>query len=456
MNKKSSILTDKEVQGYLDSLSEMDEAHNYVHINRVRAAAKEIAERKGYKQKDLVDIAALMHDMGLPQGREEHQIHGERMVLNDKLLKSRLSEKKIKAIANAVRSHRSSDFKSPPKSMLAKIVSDADRTDMSLGRAYKYGLKHYPKMSQDELLMRGAAKLNEKYGPEGYGRKAVIFPETMDIVVRQNDPITAAWKKKDMKKLRELAGLSKGQGMNKQSFLEEVYNSAFDLELEKVARAAAAKAFLRGDLSLKGLKRASKTMDRTITVKHLGQGAYQHADVVAHPKFGRVVRKIPIKDGGVDKQKINTGVSRKPAIKPNKAMVKKRDEEYQALSHLKDLSKGKKGVNIAQIKGREGVVHYQQYVKPTKMDKAIKKKVYSKTPMSPKEQESFFDPTGKLDNKATVDVFNRFGKRYPGHGDFHRLNIVGNKVVDFEPGDAVSSFSLNRSIMPTKPSGRRK
>jgi len=208
--KKQANLTEEDIQGYLTQYKGLkDKAHGDTHIEQVRAAAKKIAIAKGYKDTKLVDAAALLHDIGNLQDRETHEVLGEQHVLTDPILKERFSNNRLKALAHAVRAHRSSDRENLPRTTLAKIINDADRTDSSVGRAYNYGLAHEPGLSEEEHLLRAGKHMKEKYSDGGYGLKSVEFPETMNILKEQNKPAIDAYDRRDINALRELAGLNK-------------------------------------------------------------------------------------------------------------------------------------------------------------------------------------------------------------------------------------------------------
>ena len=181
-----------------------DRAHGDGHITAVRKAARDIAKAKGYKDLKLVDAAALLHDIGNLQDRETHEILGETHVLNDPILNKRFPTKRLKALAHAVRAHRSSDKETLPRTTLAKIINDADRTDSSIGRAYQYGLAHNPEFSEKEQLLRAGAHMKNKYGKNGYALSSINYPETLEVLDKITKPAIAAYDKRDLKALKAL------------------------------------------------------------------------------------------------------------------------------------------------------------------------------------------------------------------------------------------------------------
>ena len=171
----------------------------------MRRHAQEIAKSVKYKKSGVLDLAAVLHDIGNLKNRDLHHLIGPDMIKADKKLNKEVAPQTLKAILNAVRSHRASDTATPPKSQLAKIVNDADRLDSTLGRALVYRLKKFPNMKMDDAVLDAAKHHTGKYGPKGYGLKATYFPRTTKITRDSMVEINKAFSKKDVKKLTEIA-----------------------------------------------------------------------------------------------------------------------------------------------------------------------------------------------------------------------------------------------------------
>jgi len=101
---------------------------------------------KIYKvDKNLVELAALMHDIGRAKDGDKKNHHLVGVVVAAKILKNfKYDAKIIKEISDCIESHRSS--KGPkPKTMLAKIIANADAMahfDALPVLIYYHGQKH--------------------------------------------------------------------------------------------------------------------------------------------------------------------------------------------------------------------------------------------------------------------------------------------------------------------------
>jgi len=167
-----------------------DLGHDQRHMRAVRRQAAYLARIHAPDQVMLAEIAAIYHDVGLAEGREDHENVGAQIVLNDEVLQREFNEKGLNAIAGAVRQHRASTGK--PETVLEQIVADADRTPVDTAhaylRAYAHGERHHPELSEVAQLRRAANHLWLKYGPDGYGRRT-YFPETEARIQEVMQPI---------------------------------------------------------------------------------------------------------------------------------------------------------------------------------------------------------------------------------------------------------------------------
>jgi len=60
-----------------------DEGHNWSHATGVAEAAKRLAAIYAPRKQSLAHIAAITHDLGLQVNREEHEVHGGKIVRKD-------------------------------------------------------------------------------------------------------------------------------------------------------------------------------------------------------------------------------------------------------------------------------------------------------------------------------------------------------------------------------------
>ena len=200
---RRNSLTDLEKARYLKAYEKNEGAHNEVHIAQVREAAKRIADSIAYKgSREVLDTAALLHDRASGTNRATHDTVGAALTRKDPILAKRFSAAQVEAIAHAIEAHRASNKALTPRSTLARIVRDADRTDARFDRAYYYGKHHFPEMSDEDALRRAAAHLYTKYGPDS--KLTYHFPETKKEIQRRHAATFAAHKSQDINQLRAL------------------------------------------------------------------------------------------------------------------------------------------------------------------------------------------------------------------------------------------------------------
>lgn len=156
-----------------------DPGHNRKHLNEVRGFAVQLAKNYCSEKIEVVYVAATLHDIGLCVAREGHEIFGYEMIRKDKEIKEAYSDTEFNEILEAIKEHRASTGK--PKSLVAKIVSDADKvsdgTKRAFKRAYDYGVVNYPNLNHIEQMQRAAGHLYEKFSPGGKGTR-VYFEES--------------------------------------------------------------------------------------------------------------------------------------------------------------------------------------------------------------------------------------------------------------------------------------
>lgn len=147
-----------------------EEGHGIEHIKTVIRKSLEIA--KSYDVNfDMVYTIASYHDVGHYIDRKTHEILSAELFMKDEKMKQWFSEEQRREIKEAIEDHRAS-CTHKPRSIYGMIVSTADRTildiDTTIKRAYHYGIKHYPELSEEEQIKRIYKHLSEKYGEGGY------------------------------------------------------------------------------------------------------------------------------------------------------------------------------------------------------------------------------------------------------------------------------------------------
>lgn len=161
------------IENYIFPLySRNEEGHGLKHIKQVIENSIEYAKQ----QKADLNIAytvAAFHDLGHYIDRKKHEIISAEMFMEDENMKKFFTDEQRIIIKEAIEDHRaSSDHE--PRSIYGKIVSTADRSkldiDNSIKRAYSYGKKHEPNLTEDEQIERIYIHLKEKYGENGYAK----------------------------------------------------------------------------------------------------------------------------------------------------------------------------------------------------------------------------------------------------------------------------------------------
>ncbi|MCK5211940.1 HD domain-containing protein [Candidatus Parcubacteria bacterium] len=107
-------------------------AHNMDHVMRVYNLAMKIAEKEKV-DKEIIQVAVLLHDIGGPRERNDHTGKVDHAVESAKMAEPFLqqlgfSEKRIRHILDCIITHRYRS-KNRPVSVEAKIVFDADKLE---------------------------------------------------------------------------------------------------------------------------------------------------------------------------------------------------------------------------------------------------------------------------------------------------------------------------------------
>ncbi len=120
--------------------AEADSAHDFDHVLRVVAMADRIAQAEG-ADRDIVRTAALLHDIGLDEGRAGHETAAARRAA-EILREQGYAEVFCAAVAHAIEAHR---FRSgpAPQTLEARVLFDADKLDaigaIGVARAFAFG-----------------------------------------------------------------------------------------------------------------------------------------------------------------------------------------------------------------------------------------------------------------------------------------------------------------------------
>jgi uncharacterized protein len=117
-----------------------DSAHDFDHVLRVVHLADRIAQAEGANA-EIVHAAALLHDIGLDEGRAGHETSAANRA-KDILSAQGCDETFCNAVAHAIESHR---FRAgpTPQTLEAQVLFDADKLDaigaIGVARAFAFG-----------------------------------------------------------------------------------------------------------------------------------------------------------------------------------------------------------------------------------------------------------------------------------------------------------------------------
>lgn len=120
--------------------ADADSAHDFDHVLRVVTLADRIAQAEG-ADREVVQAAALLHDIGLDEGRAGHETSAAKRA-TEILREQGYAENFCDAVAHAIESHR---FRSgpTPQTLEAKVLFDADKLDaigaIGVARAFAFG-----------------------------------------------------------------------------------------------------------------------------------------------------------------------------------------------------------------------------------------------------------------------------------------------------------------------------
>ena len=205
----------KELKNYIENniLSQYklnDSGHNIDHANYVIDRSLKFASCLDVN-KEMVYVIAAYHDVAHHIDRLNHEKIGSELLLNDEELTKYFDKNEIKIMSDAVYDHRSS-LDGDPRTIYGKIVSTADRNisvEVTLKRSYSYNRKHYPELTEEEVIEQCRNFLNKKYGKNGYAVKKVYFEDkAYDKYLKDMDYITTHKKEFD-KKIKEVNNLTK-------------------------------------------------------------------------------------------------------------------------------------------------------------------------------------------------------------------------------------------------------
>ena len=116
------------VEDYVKRAMPGEVAHDFKHADRVRRWALRIARAEGFENLEIVEAAALLHDIGLPfaEQRSKHGQVGAKVAAKFLRANGLFVQQEVEEIANAIRYHNTK----VGDGRLLEILKDADMLDM--------------------------------------------------------------------------------------------------------------------------------------------------------------------------------------------------------------------------------------------------------------------------------------------------------------------------------------
>ena len=168
------------------SLLRSESSHDLDHTLRVCRNADKILEELPQADKDVVRLAALLHDIARPEEKAHSRVcHARRgAVMAEEILRELAVEEKLaERVVSAVRTHRYRDDNAPD-SLESQIVYDADKLDslgaVGIGRAFLFAGKFGARLhntDKEALTHRAYSKEDTAY--REYLVKLRKLPEAM-------------------------------------------------------------------------------------------------------------------------------------------------------------------------------------------------------------------------------------------------------------------------------------
>ncbi len=149
-----------------------DKGHDINHIVQVLKRSFTLSKQLEDINLDMVYTIAAFHDIGHHINKDEHEVVSANVFYENWKMKEFFTDEERLIIKEAIEDHRSS-LEGEPRSIYGKLISSADKTpDLKtmVTRARAYSVKHFPEMTEDEMLEREFNHLKEKFGSDGYAK----------------------------------------------------------------------------------------------------------------------------------------------------------------------------------------------------------------------------------------------------------------------------------------------
>ena len=170
----------KDLKSYIDGhilpqYSKNDGGHSLEHISYVIERCFIFEKQFTNIDPDILYTIACFHDIAHHINKAQHEALSARYFFEDENMKGFFTDDERLLIKEAIEDHRASS-KTEPRSIYGRIISSADRsTDVNefLRRTHQYTLKHFPGITEADIIERGYTHAKEKYGDGGYAKHYV-------------------------------------------------------------------------------------------------------------------------------------------------------------------------------------------------------------------------------------------------------------------------------------------
>ncbi|MEO9310557.1 MAG: HD domain-containing protein [Nitrososphaera sp.] len=177
----------------VQELIKNDSAHDFSHIMRVYKNAQQIAEYEKANKK-LVLASVLLHDIvQFPKSDKRSQTASIKSAqMAEKILtKYDFTKKEIKIISDAIRDH-SYSRKKVPKTLVGKILQDADRLDalgaIGIARTFSVGGSEKRKLYNESDPFCKKRKPDDKsWTVDHFYQKLLLLEKNMHTVYAQKE-----------------------------------------------------------------------------------------------------------------------------------------------------------------------------------------------------------------------------------------------------------------------------
>ncbi len=176
-----------------------DKGHDINHIVQVLKRSFTLSKKLENINLDMVYAIASFHDIGHHINKDEHEVISANIFYENEKMKEFFTEEERTIIKEAIEDHRSS-LEGEPRSIYGKLIASADKTpdlDTMVKRTHAYSVKHFPEMTEEEMIEREFNHLNEKFGSEGYAKCYIMDEEYEKFLSDMRDILSSIEKYKE-------------------------------------------------------------------------------------------------------------------------------------------------------------------------------------------------------------------------------------------------------------------